>query len=79
MKKVNKFISIKQFYYQDIKDSIDSFANTDQVLNQNKRDSYDINIQENPQPFFKGVITTEELKQLYKYLGYDIKQDGKKV
>lgn len=56
--KVSSFTNIKQFYYQDINDPIDSFKSVD-----------DLGVT----PFFPGIINEDELKQLYRILGKDIK------
>ncbi len=55
--KIKKFTVIKQCYYQGRKDEIDAF--------QSVNDKGVI-------PYYKGIITSDELKQLYKYLGKDI-------
>ena len=55
--KIKKFIAIKQFYYQGKKDEIDAFQRVD--------DNGFI-------PYYKGIINSDELKQIYKYLGKDI-------
>ncbi len=55
--KIKKFIAIKQFYYQGKKDEIDAFQSID--------DKGFI-------PYYKGIISSDELKQMYKYLGRDI-------
>lgn len=60
---IDQFVNIKQFYYQDINDPIDSFKSVDDL---------------GTEPFFKGLISESELKQLYKYLGKDIESRWKK-
>lgn len=55
--KIKKFTNIKQFYYQGKKDMVDAFASVDD-------NSFF--------PYYKGIINSDELKQMYKFLGRDI-------
>lgn len=58
--KIGKFLNIKQFYYQGLKDENDPFISTE-------NDNYI--------PRFKGIITEQELMQLYKFLGRDMTKE----
>lgn len=57
--KVKKFRWLKQFYYQGMQDEIDAFEN--------------IGGEADLIPRYKGIISAEEMNQLYKVLGRDIK------
>lgn len=55
--KIKQFKSIKQFYYQGKNDEIDAFQSIDG---------------KGFIPYYKGIISSDELRQMYKFLGKDI-------
>lgn len=62
--KLEIFKNIKQFYYQGDSDFIDAFKSTEE---------------NNFEPYFKGVITEEELKQLYEVTARDLNKRWNKT
>lgn len=61
---LEEFKSIKQFYFQGNNDEVDAFKAVSE---------------DNFIPYFKGIIETDELKQLYKIFGRNIKDRWKKT
>jgi len=61
---LEEFKTIKQFYFQGTNDKTDAFAST---------------TDDNYEPYFKGIIEENELKQLYKVFGRDIQDRWKKT